>query len=241
MAELRTAAMATRRAEMMEVISATALEQFSLYGFHGTSTQTIAERAGISKQQLHYYIESKDALYESILLRTMERWNQIALHAEDAKLDPATVIARLVRSKLEFALDYPQMSRLFTNEIISGGHAMQGVWSRNASTVNTAVAVVAEWVRERKIAPVEPIFFLFHIWAMTQHYADYERQVRFFTACPPGEPLDREKICAEITRFVLRGVGLSAGPTPIARRRGAGNPPLTNGRVPASVPGQAGK
>ena len=49
---------------------------------------------------------------------------------------------------------------------------------------------------------------LFQIWALTQHYADYELQVRFFTGCPPGQPLDRDKICAEVTQFVLRGVGL---------------------------------
>ena len=208
MTDSRSAALAKRRAEMMDTISAAALEQFSLHGLRGTSTQTIAERAGISKQQLHYYIESKDALYESILRRTMEHWGQIGLYAEDDNTDPAGAIAQLVRRKLDFTFDYPQVSRLFSSEIMSGGNVIQGIWSRGSSRVHAAVAIIADWVRQGKIAPVEPIFLLFHIWALTQHYADYEMQVRFFTGCPPGQPLDREKICAEITGFVLRGVGL---------------------------------
>ena len=68
--------------------SGAALEQFSLHGLRGTSTQEIADRAGISKQQLHYYIESKDALYESLLRRTMQHWRQIGLNAEDGQLEP---------------------------------------------------------------------------------------------------------------------------------------------------------
>lgn len=200
--------MARRRAEMMDKIFVAALEQFSLHGLRGTSTQTISERAGISKQRLHYYIESKEALYESILRRTMQHWGEIGLSAGDEALEPAQAIAQLVRRKLDFSFDYPQVSRLFSNEVTSGGVAIQRIWLEAHDNVDAAVRIIAGWVRQGVIEPVEPVFLLFHIWALTQHYADYEPQVRFFTACPAGVPLDREKICAEITRFVLRGVGL---------------------------------
>jgi len=205
----RTAALASRRAEMMDRISAAALQEFSQHGLRGTSTQNIAERAGISKQQLHYYIESKETLYESILLRTMQHWGHIGLHADDDNSDPATALARLVRRKLEFAFDYPDVSRLFSGEIMSGGHVIRGIWERGQSMVDAAAAVIRGWVQGGKIAPVEPIYLLFNIWALTQHYADYEAQVRFFTHWPAGKPLDREKICEEITGLILRGVGLA--------------------------------
>lgn len=208
MADLRAAVLAKRRAEMMDVISVAALDQFSLHGLRGTSTQEIAERAGISKQQLHYYIESKDLLYESILRRTMQHWGQIGLKTEDKTATPAEAIARLVRRKLDFTFDHPQVSRLFSYEVMSGGAVIRRIWAESADSVGAAVRIIAEWVRTREIEPIEPIFLLFHIWALTQHYADYEPQVRFFTDCPPEEALDRERICAQITCFVLRGLGL---------------------------------
>jgi TetR/AcrR family transcriptional regulator len=207
-AEGRTAALASRRAGMMDRISAAALQEFSQHGLRGTSTQNIAERAGISKQQLHYYIESKETLYESILLRTIQHWGHIGLHADDDNSDPAAALARLVQRKLEFALDYPEVSRLFSGEIMSGGPVIRGIWERGMGMVDDACAVIRGWVQDGKIAPVEPMYLLFNIWALTQHYADYEAQVRFFTQSPTGKALDRDTIREEITGLVLRGVGL---------------------------------
>ena len=158
MADRRTTALAKRRSDMMDTIGAAAIEQFALHGLRGTSTQAIAERAGVSKQQLHYYIESKEALYESILLRAMEHWGQIGLYSEDASAEPADAIARLVRRKLDFTFDFPQMSRLFTNEIISGGPVMQTICANGVGPVRAAVAIIAGWVKNKQIAPVDPMF-----------------------------------------------------------------------------------
>lgn len=193
---------------MMDVISGAALEQFSLHGLRGTSTQAIAESAGISKQQLHYYIESKEALYESLLRRTMQYWGQIGLSTEDERTEPAEVITRLVRRKLEFTFDHPQVSRLFSYEVMSGGLVIRQLWAETSAGVAAAVRIISDWVHQGRIAPMEPIFLLFHIWTLTQYYADYEPQVRFFMAVPSDQSLDRERVCTEVTRFVLRGVGL---------------------------------
>jgi TetR/AcrR family transcriptional regulator len=221
--DARAAAAAGRRAEMMDKIHAAALEQFSLCGLRGTSTQQIAERAGMSKQQLHYYIESKEALYEAILRRTVQHWAHIGLTTDDDLSDPGAALARLVRRKLDFTLDYPLVSRLFSSEIMSGGHVIRGIWDQGRAPsdaaadvirgpVHAAADVIRGWVAAGKVAPVEPLYLLFHIWALTQHYADYEAQVRFYVACPPGQPLDRDKIAAEILKLVLRGVGLEYRP-----------------------------
>ncbi|SEB25749.1 TetR family transcriptional regulator C-terminal domain-containing protein [Variovorax sp. YR216] len=203
---------ATRRAETMDRIYIAALEQFSLYGLRGTSTQQIAERAGLSKQQLHYYIESKEALYENILRQTVQHWGHIGLSAEDDRDDPAAVLERVVRRKLDFTLEYPHVSRLFTSEIMSGGQAIRGIWENGRGPVREAERVIGRWVDKGRISPVEPLHLLFHIWALTQHYADYEMQVRFFTGRAAEQALDRELICAEILKLVLRGVGLTYPP-----------------------------
>ena len=208
----RSTVSATRRAETMDKIYVAALEQFSLYGLRGTSTQQIAERAGLSKQQLHYYIESKEALYENILRQTVQHWGHIGLSAEDDRDDPAAVLERVVRRKLDFTLDYPHVSRLFTSEIMSGGHAIRAIWENGLGPVREAEKVIHRWVADGRISPVEPLHLLFHIWALTQHYADYETQVRFFTGRTPDQALDREQICREILKLVLRGVGLAYSP-----------------------------
>ncbi|NML44523.1 TetR family transcriptional regulator [Ramlibacter sp. G-1-2-2] len=210
--DARSAAFAERRAGMMDRIHAAGLEQFSRHGLQGTSTQDIAARAGISKQQLHYYIESKEALYESILRRTMQHWAHIGLNVDEDHSDPAVSLARLVQRKLDFTFEHPQVCRLFAGEILSGGHVIRRIWKDGQPSVDAAAALVQSWVDAGKIAPIDPMYLLFHIWALTQHYADYEAQVRFFARWPDAKPLDRDAIRAEITALVLRGVGLEHPP-----------------------------
>jgi TetR/AcrR family transcriptional regulator len=83
--------------------------------------------------------------------------------------------------------------------------------------VEAAAEVIRGWVAEGKIAPVEPIYLLFNVWALTQHYADYESQVRFFTRTPKG-PLARDTIRREITALVRRGVVLTPATAPAGAR-----------------------
>ncbi|MGB0440685.1 MAG: TetR family transcriptional regulator C-terminal domain-containing protein, partial [Paracoccaceae bacterium] len=39
-------------------------------------------------------------------------------------------------------------------------------------------AVIAGWTHQGRIAPLDPHHLIFSIWAMTQHYADFDVQVR---------------------------------------------------------------
>ena len=47
-----------------------------------------------------------------------------------------------------------------------------------------------------------------HIWAVTQHYADFDVQVRFMMQVGTGQALDEARITREVVAFVLYGCGL---------------------------------
>ena len=38
--------------------------------------------------------------------------------------------------------------------------------------------LISGWIAEGRLAPVDPRHLLFSIWATTQHYADFDAQVR---------------------------------------------------------------
>ncbi len=44
--------------------------------------------------------------------------------------------------------------------------------------VDEKCAVIEGWIEAGKIAPVDPRHLIFAIWATTQHYADFDTQVR---------------------------------------------------------------
>ena len=66
--------LAQKRGELREVIRDAAIAEFAELGLRGASTQRIADRAGISKNKLHYYIDSKEELYEDALNHIIEIW-----------------------------------------------------------------------------------------------------------------------------------------------------------------------
>ncbi len=77
----------------------------------GASTQGIAQRAGLTKPQLHYYISSKEELYEDIIIFILDEWEDIFLGASTEE-DPAKVIRQYIRAKLEYSQKNPKASRL---------------------------------------------------------------------------------------------------------------------------------
>jgi TetR/AcrR family transcriptional regulator len=54
--------------------------------------------------------------------------------------------------------------------------------------VDEKAAVIRGWIAEGRIADVDPHHLIFSIWALTQHYADFDVQVRAVLG-PKRDPL----------------------------------------------------
>ena len=154
------------------------LDVFSQHGFRGATLDQIAEVAGLSKPNLLYYFPSKDAVYLTLLDQMLDTWLD-PLREMNPRGDPVTEILGYVRRKLDLARDYPRESRLFANEILQGAPRMMAAIEGPLKTlVDDKSAVLRRWMAEGRIAPVPPVHLIFSIWALTQHYADFDVQVR---------------------------------------------------------------
>lgn len=154
------------------------LDVFSQYGFRGATLDQIATAAGLSKPNLLYYFPSKEAIHAALLERLLDTWLD-PLKALDAAGDPVAEIMAYTRRKLALSRDYPRESRLFANEILQGAPRIEAILHNDLKTlVDEKAAVIAGWVTDGKIAPVDPHHLIFSIWALTQHYADFDVQVR---------------------------------------------------------------
>ena len=170
------------RTRIQEKNSATileaALDVFSKQGFRGATLDQIADVAGLSKPNLLYYFPSKEAVHKALLERLLRTWLD-PLRALDPKGDPLAEIMAYVRRKLELSRDYPRESRLFANEILQGAPRIMEAISGDLKTlVDEKAALMERWMSEGRLARVPPHHLIFSIWALTQHYADFDVQVR---------------------------------------------------------------
>jgi TetR/AcrR family transcriptional regulator len=164
--------------EKTEAILAAALDVFSTHGFRGTTLDQIADAAGLSKPNLLYWFASKEEIHRVLLTRLLDTWLEPLQHI-DANGDPVAEIVAYVRRKIEMARDFPRESRLFAGEILQGAQHIADVLSGELKALVDAKAqVIAAWAEAGRIAPVDPRHLIFSIWAATQHYADFDTQVR---------------------------------------------------------------
>jgi TetR/AcrR family transcriptional regulator len=161
-----------------ESILDAALEVFSQHGFRGATLDQIAEGAGLSKPNLLYYFPSKEAVHKALLTGLLDTWLD-PLRAMDPKGEPVAEILGYVRRKLDLARDYPRESRLFAGEILQGAPRMrEAIEGDLKALVDDKAKVLTRWMDEGRIARVDPVHLMFSIWALTQHYADFDVQVR---------------------------------------------------------------
>lgn len=154
------------------------LAVFSQFGFKGATLDQIAEEAGLSKPNLLYYFPSKEAIHTELLQGLLETWLDPLIALDDAG-DPVTEILDYVQRKLAMSRDYPRESRLFANEILQGAPRIEEVLRTDLKRlVDDKCAVIRDWAEAGKIAAVDPYHLIFSIWALTQHYADFDVQVR---------------------------------------------------------------
>ena len=171
-----------------EAILDAALEVFSRQGFRGSTLDQIASEAGLSKPNLLYYFPSKEAIHITLLSRLMDTWLD-PLREMDPDGDPISELLGYVRRKIDLSRDYPRESRLFAQEIIQGAPRMQAALATDLKPlVDEKTAIMRQWSEEGRIASVDPYHLIFSIWALTQHYADFDVQVRAVLG-PGHDPL----------------------------------------------------
>ena len=181
-AMIRTRIQAKNRRSILEA----GLEVFSAHGFRGATVDQIAEAAGLSKPNLLYYFPTKEAVHVALLAGLLDAW-LAPLRALDPRGDPLTEVLAYVGRKLALSRDFPRESRLFANEILQGAPRIEpALRGTLKSLVDEKAAVIAGWAAAGRIAPLDPHHLIFSIWALTQHYADFDVQVR--AVLGPGQP-----------------------------------------------------
>ncbi|WP_395539571.1 TetR family transcriptional regulator C-terminal domain-containing protein [Neotabrizicola sp. sgz301269] len=161
-----------------EAILEAALDVFSSQGFRGATLDQIAEAAGLSKPNLLYYFPSKEAVHNALLAGLLTTWLD-PLRAMKPEGEPVEEVLAYVRRKLALSRHFPRESRLFANEILQGAPRIMAAIEGDLKTlVDARAALLSRWMDDGRLARVDPVHLIFSVWALTQHYADFDVQVR---------------------------------------------------------------
>lgn len=189
------------------IILNAAIKIFALNGFKGTSVQKIADAAGLPKTNVLYYFKSKQALYIALIEKTLSVWNS-AFDKATKDDDPAETLALYITEKMEISRVNPYSSRIFALEILNGANNLSDYFKQQHKLwMAGRLEVIQSWIDSGKIQTQSAEFLLYHIWACTQHYADFSAQITNLR----GKKMlkkDYDDATKNLVQLILKGCGL---------------------------------
>jgi TetR/AcrR family transcriptional regulator len=158
-----------------------------------------------SRSTQAYYFRTKAELYRAVLANVLELWlDELDRFTPDR--EPSDAIAEYVAGKLYWSRVRPNASKVFANEILHGAPFLESYLARDLrQRVEQKAKVIRQWIRSGKLRPVDPKHFIFQLWASTQHYADFDVQVRAVLGRRKLGERDFAAATASITALILDG------------------------------------
>ena len=111
----RAPSSASRQRRTAEIIDAAA-HIFARRGFHGASTQDIADVLGVRQASLYYYFPSKEVALEMVCARGVEGFVEAAISVTETPGTAAQKLAGLIQSHLNPLRDRRDYVNVFLNE-----------------------------------------------------------------------------------------------------------------------------
>ncbi len=193
---------------------------FARAGFAGATVADIAREAGVPKANLHYYYPEKRDLYRAVLDNILALW----LGETDGlttEAEPLAALEAYIRAKMRFSRAYPDASRVFANEILHGAPEIGAYLRRELrQLVASKATVIKVWIKDGRIAPLDPVHLFFALWAVTQTYADFDSQVAAVLGVRKVSVQQHLDATEAVVALFLRAVR----PDAVRRQRSSGKP-----------------
>jgi AcrR family transcriptional regulator len=180
---------------------------FAERGFHGATTQDIADVLGIRQASLYYYFASKEAALELVCLKGVEGFFEAARAIAAAPATAGEKLSGLIKSHLMPLVDRSDFVKVFLNErqhLPTESRRRIGKWSRGLERIFEDV--IKEGVRSGEFRhDVDTRLATLAILGMANAAASWYRK----------EEVAIDRIAAEFARLALDGMVAR----PAARRR----------------------
>jgi AcrR family transcriptional regulator len=121
-----------RRERRQQIVEA-ATQVFASKGFHAANVSEVAAQAGVSQGTIYWYFDSKESLFEAVLLESLRAVSQPSLQLiEESQLTPLETIQQMVRHLLSQIQNPPDSFRLLLSlwtqpETLATGMAYRGI------------------------------------------------------------------------------------------------------------------
>ncbi len=179
---------------------------FAQQGLKGSRLFEIANEAGLPKANLLYYFQSKDDIYRAVCRDILETWLE-ALGEISAEDNPKKAIESYIKSKMDLSFSRPNASKVFALEIIAGAPVIGDYLEKDLkSWVDRQASVFKVWQSRGEMVSISPQHVFFMIWAVTQTYADFNKQITAVLGVKEIGAVDHVIAVETVTDIIITGL-----------------------------------
>ena len=198
------------RQKNQDLIIEVASEQFATHGYAATKMVDIAKAADIPKPNVFYYFSSKDKLYNAVLETVTQPLLEASKPIEELD-DPVEALTQYIQTKLTISRDHPFASKVFANEVMSGGKVLpKEIGDELFNQSQMIIDKFSTWSAKGLMDNVPAHHLMFTIWAATQTYADFGWQICSVMKKEHLDEQDYEEAANFITQLVIKGCGVNS-------------------------------
>ncbi|MFC3745204.1 TetR/AcrR family transcriptional regulator [Paenibacillus sp. GCM10012306] len=200
---------AETKINVQERILIAAEEVFSACGFAGTRISEIAVKAEVNQALIHYYFESKEKLYEAVLVSLFRQWEEYVNKLSWSGMNAPEFLATYIRAQFRLKCQIPNLYRIFHWEAMEEGD----LFTKYASSTwyedfLKHTEMILDWQQEGALdAGMNRKALLFLLWGMmNQFYFRSEDNLREIVGGEGDLESLQDRVADQMIRLTLHGV-----------------------------------
>ncbi|MFD1143656.1 TetR/AcrR family transcriptional regulator [Larkinella insperata] len=150
-----------------QVIKDTAKRLFFAEGKLHTTTQELADAAGVNRATLHYYFRSRDQLIATVFQEAMQALSQRLANAMQSPKPFREKMEKLIDVFLEDMVAYPYQETFLVTEINTVGNEL--IRHINVGPTNSFLAEVAQEMENGSLETMQPVQFLMNLFSLLSY------------------------------------------------------------------------
>lgn len=190
------------------LILETAERVFARQGLAKTTTQMIANEAGLPKANIHYYFRSKKDLLEAVLENILQLWLD-SVSCFDPEEGPKICLSRYISEKIDQSRLNANASKVFAMALIGEeSFVLDYLRAHFVKELAREKDTIQYWVDQGLMKPTSSEHLFISMWALTQTYADFDAQVKIILGKTELTEDDFDDAKIFVTNMILSACGV---------------------------------
>jgi len=197
----------TRRDASRAKILAAAERIFAREGLAGARTDAIAAEAGVNKALLYYYFKSKARLYEAVIERHLQEFNDRALAVLNAPGSARALLLRYVELHFDFISQRHRHAPLFQQLMMKGGGPPERLFRKYiAPRVQALGKLLARGIKAGELRKADPYHTAISLAALVVFYFSAAPMLQRTGAPDPYAAANLKRRKREVLDFIRHGL-----------------------------------